>query len=203
MAVGPTGVGKTTTLAKIAGHFQLRERLRVGFITVDTYRVGAIEQLQSYAQILQAPLRTATNPNELRSAIDELDDVDLILIDSAGRSPWDDSKLEELRNLTQVTVADHVLLVLSLTTDAAMLCKIADRFSSASPTSLILTKLDEIPRYGRLLSVARNVPHPVSYITTGQDVPDQIEPAHPTRLARLILSQDQIQQPLENSPESI
>ena len=192
--VGPTGVGKTTTIAKIAGDCQLRKGLRVGLITVDTYRVGAVEQLMTYADILQIPLRTASNPDELRTAIDELDDVDLILIDTAGRSPLDHSKLNELRDIVQVTTSDHVLLVLSLAAGPKMISKIADQFASAKPTSLVLTKLDEVPGHGGLMSVARDVSYPVSYIATGQDVPDDIEPAHPNRLARLVLGLDTIHQ---------
>lgn len=194
MVVGPTGVGKTTTLAKLAAHFQLREGLRVGLITVDTYRVGAIEQLQRYAEILRVPLRTAVSPVDLRTAIDELDDVDLIFIDTAGRGPCDNAKLNDLRELVQISAADHVLLALSLASGRKSLLKIAERFALASPTSLILTKLDEIEQHGGLLAVARDIAHPVSYLTTGQDVPDQIEAAHPARLVRVILGHDRIHQ---------
>ncbi len=190
--VGPTGVGKTTTLAKLAGHFHLREGLRVGLITVDSYRVGAVEQLRTYAEILDVPLRTASNPDELRIAIDEMDDVDLILIDTAGRSPHDRSKLDELQQIIRVAGSNHVLLVLSLAAGSKALSRIADQFAIAGPTSLVLTKLDEATAGGGLLSVAREISHPVSYLTTGQDVPDQFEPAHPTRLARLILGSDSI-----------
>ncbi len=190
--IGPTGVGKTTTLAKLAGHFHLREGLRVGLVTVDNYRVGAIEQLRTYAEILQIPLQVASNCDELRTAIDELDDVDLVLIDTAGRSPFDQSKMNELGDMLRLAASDHVLLVLSLSAGAKMLSPIADQFAAMSPTSLVLTKLDETLTGGPLLSVAREIAHPVSYLTTGQDVPDQIEPAHPNRLARLILGRDPI-----------
>lgn len=190
--VGPTGVGKTTTIAKLAGHFHLRMGVKVGLITVDAYRVGAIEQLQCFADILEIPLHAASNPDELRTAIDQLDDVDLVLIDTAGRSPFDDSKMDELCDLVRVASSDHVLLVLSLAVGVKSLSRIADRFASALPTSLVLTKLDELPGVGGVLSVSREILHPVSYFTTGQDVPDQIEPAHPNRLARLVLGRDQI-----------
>jgi len=190
--VGPTGVGKTTTLAKLAGHFHLRGGLRVGLITVDTYRVGAVDQLRTYADILRIPLRTAANPDELRIAIDGLDEVDLILIDTAGRSPFDTGKLTALRDIVQAAAPDHVLLVLSLAAGAKMISKIADQFASASPTSLVLTKLDEVSACGGLLSVAHEISHPVSYLTTGQDVPEDFEPAHPNRLARLALGLDKV-----------
>jgi len=190
--VGPTGVGKTTTLAKLAGHYQLNLGLRVGLITFDTCRVGAFEQIQTYADILQAPLRAVASSDDLKAAIDELDDVDLILIDTAGHSPRDLNKLNRLSEFVKVASPDHVLLVVSATTSTKRLSSIADQFASVTPTSLVLTKLDEADNWGNLLSIARQIPTPVSYVTTGQDVPAQIEPAHPTRLAKLILGRDQI-----------
>lgn len=190
--IGPTGAGKTTTLAKLAGYYHLKEGLRVGLVTVDSYRVGAIEQLQTYADILQLPLRTAANAEELRIALSELDDVDLILIDTAGRSPFDSSKMDDLHEIVRVSASNHVLLVMSLLTGPKMLSRIASQFATANPTSLVLTKIDEIPSAGSLMSVAREISCPVSYLTTGQDVPDQIEPAHPVRMARLILGRDTI-----------
>ena len=190
--VGPTGVGKTTTLAKLAGHFALREGRRIGIITVDNYRVGAIEQVRNYAEILNVPMRTASNANELRAAIDDLSDVDMILIDTAGKSPSDGSKLNELREILQVAASDHILLVLSVAGGASMLPKIAASFGTVLPTSLVLTKLDELVTCGSLLSVARQIPIPISYITTGQDVPARFEPANACRLARLSLGLDKI-----------
>ena len=190
--VGPTGVGKTTTLAKLAGHFALREGRRIGIITVDNYRVGAVEQVRNYADILEVPMRTASTANELRNAIDDLADVDMILIDTAGKSPSDGSKLNELRDILQVAGSDHILLVLSLAGGASMLPKIAKSFGNMLPTSLVLTKLDELVTCGGLLSVARQIPLPISYISTGQDVPAHFEPANAGRLARLSLGMDQI-----------
>ena len=190
--VGPTGVGKTTTLAKLAGHFALREGRRIGIITVDNYRVGAVEQVRNYADILEVPMRTASNANELRNAIDDLADVDMILIDTAGKSPSDGSKLNELRDILQVAASDHILLVLSLAGGASMLPQIAKSFGNMLPTSLVLTKLDELVTCGGLLSVARQIPLPISYISTGQDVPAHFEPANACRLARLSLGRDQI-----------
>ncbi len=190
--VGPTGVGKTTTLAKIAGHFALREGRRIGIITIDNYRVGAVDQVRSYCEILEVPMRTAANATELRSAIDELADVDMILIDTAGKSPSDGSKLNELREILQVASSDHILLVMSLAGGASMLQNIAASFSNLLPTSLVLTKLDELVTCGCLLSVAHQISIPISYVTTGQDVPAQFEPANATRLTRLCLGLDKI-----------
>ena len=190
--VGPTGVGKTTTLAKLAGHFALREGRRIGIITIDNYRVGAIEQVRNYAEILEVPLRTASNANELRKAIDDLADVDMILIDTAGRSPSDDGKLNELREILRVVASDHILLVLSMAGGASMLPQIAGSFGDVLPTSLVLTKLDELVACGSLVSVARHIPIPISYVSTGQDVPAQFEPANAARLARLSLGLEKI-----------
>lgn len=187
MLVGPTGVGKTTTVAKLAGRFHLQEGLRVGLITIDTYRVGAIEQLHTFAEILQVPMLIASNAEELRQAIDQLDNVDVILIDTAGRSPFDDQKMEQLRELVAVANPDHVMLAISLASGGRVFAKIAEQFSTVSPTSLVVTKVDECYRCGNLLSVVRDVPYPIRYLTTGQDVPDHIEPSHPSRLARLVL----------------
>ena len=190
--VGPTGVGKTTTLAKLAGHFALREGRRIGIITIDNYRVGAVEQVRNSAEILEVPMRTAANTTELRSAIDDLADVDMILIDTAGKSPSDGSKLNELREILRVAASDHILLVLSLAGGASMLQNIAASFKSVLPTSLVLTKLDELVTCGCLLSVAHQISIPISYVTTGQDVPAQFEPANAARLARLCLGLDKI-----------
>lgn len=186
MMVGPTGVGKTTTVAKLASRFRLHEGLRVGLVTIDTYRVGAIEQLQTFADILQIPMEIASNADELRRAIDRMDNVDIVLIDTAGRSPFDSQKMIQLRELVDVARPDHVMLTLSLGSGGATNSKIAKQFSLVSPTSLVITKVDECDGCGGLLTIARDVPCPVRYITTGQDVPDHIEPSHPQRLARLI-----------------
>ena len=189
---GPTGVGKTTTIAKLAGHFQLREGRRVGLITTDRYRVGAFPQLQEYADILQIPLYSAASPAEVRRAVQDLSEVDLILIDTAGRSPLDRTKLHELNEIVQATSSHHVLLLLSLSGGPKNLPKIAQQFAASQPTSLVITKLDEAIGCGGLLSITREIKLPISYITTGQDVPAQIEPANPGRLARLIIGRDQL-----------
>jgi len=190
--IGPTGVGKTTVIAKLAAQFQLHQGRRVGLITVDNYRIGAIIQIQTYAEILQVPLRSASTSDELRNAVDGLDDVDVILIDTAGQSPRDRSRLDGLFEMLDVVASDHVLLVLSLAGGAKHLGKVAQQFAAARPTSLVVSKLDEAAGCGGLLTMARQIALPFQYITTGQDVPEMIEPANPTRLARLILGDDEI-----------
>jgi flagellar biosynthesis protein FlhF len=190
--VGTTGVGKTTTIAKLAANFRLRDGMKMGLVTVDTYRIAAVEQLRTYAEIIDLPMKVVTSPPEMRRAIDELAGLDLILIDTAGRSPRDDLQIRELKSLLAEANVDEVHLVLSLTSSVRNLLATAERFGVANATSLILTKLDEAAGLGSLLSLVRQVDLPISYITTGQDVPDDIEPARAARLARLVLGQDRL-----------
>jgi flagellar biosynthesis protein FlhF len=190
--VGPTGVGKTTTLAKLAANFRLRDGLRVGLVTVDTYRVAAVEQLRTYAELIDLPMQVVTQPSDMPRALQELSGLDLVLIDTAGRSPRDDVRIRELRDVLESAAIDEVHLVLSLASGLPALKTAAANFHAVGITSLILTKLDESAGCGPLLSVARQLKSPVSYLTTGQNVPDDIEPAQRTRMARLVLGQEQI-----------
>jgi flagellar biosynthesis protein FlhF len=190
--VGPTGVGKTTTVAKIAATFKLAQGLRPGLVTVDTYRIAAIEQLRTYAEIIALPLAVANAPSEMRRAIDELGEVDLVLIDTAGRSPRDELKIRELADFLAAAQPDEVHLVLSATSAERSLRSAVERFSVVQADRLILTKLDEADGFGAILGVVGQANRPISYITTGQSVPDDIEPANRTRLARLILGQEAV-----------
>ena len=193
MVVGPTGVGKTTTLAKLAGRFGVEEGCRIGLITVDTYRVAAVEQLKTYAEIIDLPMRIVGSPAEMQEALDSFANYDLVLIDTAGRSPNDDRKLAELKQLIDAACPDHIYLVLSLASGAGALRAAADRFAAIQPTSLVFTKLDEATGCGGLLSASRDIGLPISYFTTGQEVPRDIEPANPCRAARLIVGTDSLE----------
>ncbi|WP_435008903.1 GTP-binding protein [Tundrisphaera lichenicola] len=188
--VGPTGVGKTTTVAKLAANFKLAHGLRPGLVTVDTYRIAAVEQLRTYAEIIDLPLAVANAPSEMRRAIDELGDVDLVLIDTAGRSPRDEVKIRELADFLAAARPDEVHLVLSAVAGERSLRAAVERFAVAQADRLILTKLDEADGLGGVLAVLGQADRPVSYLTTGQAVPDDIEPANRSRLARLILGYD-------------
>ncbi len=190
--VGPTGVGKTTTIAKLAANFRLRDGIRMGLVTVDTYRIAAVEQLRTYAEIIDLPMKVVTSPREMRRALDELSGLDLVLIDTAGRSPRDELKIQELKSLLAEAQVDEVHLVLSVVASPKSLQATAEKFAPAGTTAMILTKLDEAVGMGSLLSVARRVPLPVSYVTTGQDVPDDIEHASARRVARLILGEESL-----------
>ncbi|NLE38176.1 MAG: flagellar GTP-binding protein, partial [Pirellulaceae bacterium] len=186
--VGPTGVGKTTTIAKLAANHRLKLRQNVGLITVDTYRIAAVEQLRTYADIIDLPMQVVSTPREMREAVRRLSGMDLILMDTAGRSPRDEVKIQELKAFLAEAGADEVHLVLGSTAGSRSLEQTAERFAAVGTTSLILTKLDEASGLGNLLPLLRSSKLPLSYLTNGQNVPDDIETAQPARLANLILS---------------
>lgn len=188
--VGPTGVGKTTTIAKLAANFKLRAGLRVGLVTVDTYRIAAVDQLQTYAEIIDIPMKVVSGPRDMPRVLGEMADLDLILIDTAGRSPADELQVQELKNLLAEGPVDEVHLVLSLAASTRSLINTARQFSGVRTSSMILTKLDESPGLGQLLAALPELPFPISYLTTGQNVPDDIEPAVASRLARLVLGME-------------
>lgn len=188
--VGPTGVGKTTTIAKLAATLRLQQGVRTGLVTVDTYRVAAVEQLRTYAEIMDLPMKVVTSPREMREAVEELSHLDLVLIDTAGRSPRDELRIQELRSFLTEADVDEVHLVVSLASSIRSLQMIADRFRPVGASAMLLTKLDEAPAFGGILSAAMRVPLPISYFTTGQDVPDDIEPARSDRAASLLLRPD-------------
>jgi len=188
--VGPTGVGKTTTIAKLAANYRLKDKRRVGLITVDTYRVAAVEQLRTYANIIDLPMQVVHAPDEMSEAMQRMAGMDLVLIDTAGRSPKDEVRLQELRAFLNEAAADEVHLVLSSVATSRTLEQTAERFAAAGTTSLVLTKLDEANGLGNLVPVLRSCRLPLSYLTDGQNVPDDIEVADPSRLAKLILGME-------------
>ena len=155
--VGPTGVGKTTTIAKLAANYRLREKQRVGLITVDTYRVAAVEQLRTYADIIDLPMEVVATPREMREAVARMRNLDLVLMDTAGRSPRDEIRIQELRSLLTEAEADDVHLVLSATAGTKSLAATAEKFADVGTTALLLTKLDEATSLGHLVSLSRRV----------------------------------------------
>jgi len=188
--VGPTGVGKTTTVAKLAANFKLSHGVRVGLVTVDTYRIAAVEQLRTYAEIIDVPLAVVNDPIEMPRAIDELGAIDLVFIDTAGRSPRDEVKIRELAEFLLQARPDEVHLVLSAVVGERSLRAAIERFAAVQIDRLILTKLDEAESLGGILAILASSTRPLCYVTTGQAVPDDIEPADRERLARLILRQE-------------
>jgi flagellar biosynthesis protein FlhF len=185
--VGPTGVGKTTTIAKLAANFRLREKQRVGLITVDTYRIAAVEQLRTYADIIDLPMEIVATPREMHQAVARMADLDLILMDTAGRSPRDEVQIQELKSMLSEASPDEVHLVLSSVASATSLVRTAEQFAVVGTTALVLTKLDEAVSLGNVLGLVRHSKLPLSYLTNGQNVPDDIATADKRRLARMIL----------------
>jgi flagellar biosynthesis protein FlhF len=187
--IGPTGVGKTTTIAKLAANLKLKEKHRVGLITIDTYRIAAIDQLRKYAEILVSPLRAIATPEELGEAVRSMKDCQFVLIDTAGRSPNDALKLSELKTFLAAANPDEVHLVLSSTASQQCVELAVNRFADVRVDKIIFTKLDEAAHLGVVLNVIHKVKKSLSYITTGQDVPDDIEIGKGRKLARMILGE--------------
>jgi flagellar biosynthesis protein FlhF len=187
--VGPTGVGKTTTLAKLAANYRLREAARVGLVTVDTYRTAAVEQLRTYAEIIDLPMEVVSTPDEMRQAVAKLAALDLVLIDTAGRSPRDVDRIEELRTLLDAASPDETHLVTTVTSTARGMRDALERFAPVRPTSLLLTKLDEAPSLGHAAAPVVDSGLPVSYLTDGQSVPEDIQIAYAESLAVRLLGE--------------
>ncbi len=185
--IGPTGVGKTTTVAKLAAAYKLRHGKKVGLVTSDTYRIAAVDQLRTYAEIIGLPLKVVLTPTDMTAVCESLADCDVILIDTAGRSPSDAGRLDELRQFIAAARPHQTHLVLSSTTSQNVMLDAAARFASVRPDRVIFTKLDEAVNFGVLVTVARRIALRLSYVTTGQEVPDHIELGRPDRLARLVL----------------
>lgn len=184
---GPTGVGKTTTIAKIAATQSLWEGRRVVLITADTYRIAAVEQLRTYAKILGIPLEIAAEPKDIQSAIKKHRDADLILLDTAGRSHYDGTRIEELHGLYDAFAPDSVHLVLAANIKYRDMLNVIDRMGVVPISALIFTKLDETSSYGTILNVLRDFNLPVSFFTVGQNVPNDIEIARGDRFVALLL----------------
>ncbi len=185
--IGPTGVGKTTTLAKIAAGFVLNKQVKAALITADTYRISAVEQLKTYSDIIGLPLDIVYNQDELRKAIRKHEDKDLILIDTAGRSQYNEYQLEELKTLLKANSRIEKHLVLSATTKERDARDIIERFSFCNPKRIIFTKVDETSSLGIILNLLYEKDMALSYLADGQSVPDDITVAGADTLAGLFL----------------
>lgn len=174
---GPTGVGKTTTIAKLAAQYSITEKRRVGLITADTYRIAAVEQLKVYADIIGVSLDVVLTPKELREAVRRHSDKELVFIDTAGRSQRDRTRLAELKAFVEAAEPDENHLLISATTDMDEVLNIVDKFSLINVTSFLFSKVDECRKPGLIFNVLSGCDKPVSYLTTGQNVPEDIEVA--------------------------
>ncbi len=191
--IGPTGVGKTTTLSKLAADLLIKEKsCQVAFITIDTYRLGATEQLKTLANVLDVPMRVVMSPSEMRTTLKELQHCNVVFIDTAGRSQRDTMKMNELKTFLDAAAPDETHLCINATTHPVHLMSVLDQFSSLSIDKVILTKLDEAAIFGPVLDVIMRAGKPLSYLTVGQNIPDDIELASSRRLARLLLGLDSI-----------
>lgn len=192
--IGPTGVGKTTTIAKIASKFKVEQGKKVAFLTADTYRISATEQMRTYANILDAPLTVIYSPEELHEAVEKLSDYDLIFVDTAGFSHKNEAQREDTRKLLHALDAQQyqtiVYLVLSATTKYRDLKEICDIYRSISNYSLIFTKLDETSAYGNLLNIKIYADADISYMTNGQNVPDDIAVFQSQEIVKKLLGGD-------------
>ncbi|NLL69634.1 MAG: flagellar biosynthesis protein FlhF [Epulopiscium sp.] len=185
--IGPTGVGKTTTIAKIVAHHTLKEQKEIGLITADTYRIAAVEQLKTYAEILGIPVEVVYGKEELLSALEHFSDKDGVFIDTAGRSHKNQQQLQELSLLLSQLSNKKVYLVLSLTTKYNDLKRILQMYSMITDFHIILTKMDETTCLGNLLNIRMLTSQPFSYITFGQNVPEDIELLSPQKVAKILL----------------
>lgn len=188
--IGPTGVGKTTTIAKIASKFTLEEKKKVVMLTADTYRIAATEQLHTYADILNIPFKVIYTPEEVEKAMEEYKEYDLILVDTAGHSHQNEQQLSDIKKLVS-TVKDEeqveIFLVLSATTKYKDLLSIADSYKGVEGFKLIFTKLDETTCFGNILNLKLYTDAELSYLTCGQNVPDDIEKLDAQRIVKQLL----------------
>ena len=184
---GSTGVGKTTNLAKLAAHFAVRERARAALITTDTYRVAAVDQLRVYANIIGLPLRVANDPREALTALKEFHDHDLILVDTAGGSHFNLEQINELKTMLTGLQPDETYLVLSAATPLEDMRNAINNFRCLNPTALVFTKIDETRQYGALFSATLEAGLPIAYLSTGQNVPEDLAPATPAHIVHLLM----------------
>lgn len=188
--IGPTGVGKTTTIAKIASKFSVDGKKKVALLTTDTYRIAAAEQLRTYANILEVPFRVIYSVEEIQNALKDLKDYDYIFVDTAGHSHKNESQKANMNSFIHAvddTIEKEAYLVLSATTKYRDLLSIADSYSEMIDYKLIFTKLDETITLGNLLNLKLYTGAPLSYVTCGQNVPDDIEQFNPQKTVKLLL----------------
>ncbi len=187
--IGPTGVGKTTTIAKLAAKFSIRAGKSVGLITADTYRIAAVEQLRTYSKILDIPVKIIYEPKEITDAIKNYKDKDMILVDTAGRNHKVQGQLNEVKEIVSYVQEADVFLVISATTAYKDIVDIIQSYEFLNNYKLLFTKLDETTTVGNILNIKALTGKPLSYFTTGQSVPDDIEIASAEKIANIIVGE--------------
>lgn len=188
--IGPTGVGKTTTIAKIASRFIVDEKKKVALVTADTYRIAAAEQLRTYAGILEVPFRIVYTPEEIKESLRDFVEYDYLFVDTSGHSYQNEEQKESVSNIVHSVDGDaekEIFLVLSATTKYRDLLKIVDAYSEVTDYKLIFTKLDETSAYGNLLNIKLYTGAALSYVTCGQNVPDDLEDFNPQKTVKQLL----------------
>ncbi|HEX7065309.1 MAG TPA: flagellar biosynthesis protein FlhF [Bacillales bacterium] len=186
LLAGPTGVGKTTTLAKIAAKAQLEDQKEIAFITADTYRIAAVDQLKSYADILNVPIEIAYSKADFLAAKEKFADRDLVLVDTAGRNFREESYIEELKQLIPFGADTETWLVLSMTSKYQDMLAIFQKFAALSPDRFVLTKFDETQSYGAAVNFWLRSGIAPAFLTNGQNVPDDLIRATPERIAGML-----------------
>lgn len=188
--IGPTGVGKTTTIAKLASVYAVDEKKKVALFTTDTYRIAAVDQLRTYADILEIPARVIYTGEEFEQAVENFKDYDYIFVDTAGHSHQNAQQLGDMKNLISFIHEDiqyQCFLVLSATTKYKDLLKIAENYKNITDYQMIFTKLDETACLGNLLNLKLMTDTPIAYVTYGQNVPNDIEPFNPQKTVKQLL----------------
>lgn len=187
MLAGPSGVGKTTTLIKLAYMLVYQRKLNVGIVNADSFRVAAKEHIEAYCKILKTDMITIYKPEELKDALDAFADKDVVLIDTAGKVSDDKEYLMDIAKLVSIGKVDEIHITLSASTSEHVLRSTLDNYSFLKKHSIIVTKTDETPQRGIFLYLAQISGRPFSYITTGQNVPDDIKLADPSEIAEAIM----------------
>ncbi|HHY05620.1 MAG TPA: flagellar biosynthesis protein FlhF [Clostridia bacterium] len=187
--IGPTGVGKTTTIAKLAAISAVMEKKKVALITVDTYRIAAVEQLKTIGDIMNVPVKVVFNPENLQECLQDMLDFDVIYIDTAGRSHKNETQVNELKEYLGSAHSDDIFLVLASTSKYQDFLDILETYQDVNITSLIFTKLDETSNYGSIYNLVYKKKHPISYFANGQNIPDDIEIAEPIKLVQMLMKE--------------
>ena len=188
--VGPTGVGKTTTIAKLAGRLSLVEKKKVGLITIDTYRIGAVEQLKTYAEIMNIDFKVVITTKEMETAIEEMKECDVILIDTTGRSIKNSKQISDLRAFVERAKPDSISVVISATTKNRDIKTILEGYRELNYDKVIITKLDETTTYGSLYNIEKRAEKPLKFITIGQNVPDDIKEPTKDDIVKFIFGEE-------------